>query len=709
MARAKKERAPRRHCVRFRPDKQCAPLPDTNSDEEIEDTGFTLTDIPEEMTHSYRLVKNPFDATGPLPMFEHVFELKPAHENQEDHKLTNDRKRRRRPVETEQNMQREASRSPEHVSPSVEVPLPKITVEPSDYVHRGMENRRPPPGLIAMPEPLFDPAGLAREGLGPRSPHDFFVSAMDPHTPIGAPFSYLSSRRTSLSVQTDVGSSRGPSPSTSSSQDSALSSAEHVGPLRSSGLFDRAVLLDDMHIAYPEENMACHPHSLHPAQHVQFPSFHLHQHHYMPPQYPDFRHPAAFDCPDFQNVQDFFSPPHAALQSGFPTAGRDDMHPERIAHTVFPEATNSHPMHDRFTHNPAHGPLRHARLGQSGSSLIFSVPGSRAAGSLDNSPYPGFLGPHQHFEPVSRSHSPAGRYDQHLSLPTLPPPISRAPTPMRAPETQPLDPRPTVLPPPTTQSVRFIPVIMPAPPPAPRPPPLSVPAPAFDLDLSYPLVDPSKTVSWTTHFDALGRKGKKKTRSKKLKADLPQSGCDPAGNPVFYRCPLCPRSFQRRNGLAIHLKWHYKERDNDGEVLYVEAVASTNGESRVEDDQDQDRTAPPVQGLGIILEPESAPDMEPLQVDLGIGLPSSVMRAPTPQLFDTPSPRRRRHAKPGSTIPLPPSLSDMPGPITPLATPPPTPGGLPSHSFVYKPSTQDDPRARLESAGSMWELFGSED
>ena len=577
MSPAKKQKAPRRHCVRFRPDPNGGPPPDIPDfeEEEPDDTGFTLVDIPEDMTHSYRLVKNPFDATGPLPMFEHVFELKPAGGDKEDHKMTKSNgKHRRRPVEAKKDTHYGASRSPEHVSPSVVVSPPEITGESGLFVHRGSENRRPPPGPITMPEPLFDPAGLARDGLDSRSPYGFVAPAIDSrlrsHSPIGAPFAYMSSRRTSLSAQTDVSSSRGPSPSTSSSQDSALS-VEHAGTLRPLGLFDRAVLLDNVHLVYPEDNMAGLPHGLHSAPLPQLPSFNMHQHHYLPSQFPA-RHPAALSCPDFQSMQNVFSLSHP-FQPGFPSSGRHDMYSDRTAYSGFSEATSTHSMHDSFAHSPflagpTPGSLHHNRLGQTGNSLLYSIAPSHDAGPVNHSSPRDFHGCHPPLVPAARPHSAAGRYDHHLSLPTLPPPL-RAPTPNRTMDTQPLDPRHAFVPRPVAQSVRFIPVAQPAPPPAPRAAPLSLPPPApFEPELGYPPLEAAKTLSWTTHFDALGRRGKKKTRSRKLKAGLPPAGCDHVGNPVFYQCPLCPRHFQRRNGLAIHMKWHYKERDGDGEALH---------------------------------------------------------------------------------------------------------------------------------------------
>lgn len=80
---------------------------------------------------------------------------------------------------------------------------------------------------------------------------------------------------------------------------------------------------------------------------------------------------------------------------------------------------------------------------------------------------------------------------------------------------------------------------------------------------------PKRAASWTAHFESLpapklaarprksrakGQLGnaRKPVRSKTMPQALPP------GVVLLHKCPLCPRAFERRNGLAIHLKWHYK-------------------------------------------------------------------------------------------------------------------------------------------------------
>lgn len=91
----------------------------------------------------------------------------------------------------------------------------------------------------------------------------------------------------------------------------------------------------------------------------------------------------------------------------------------------------------------------------------------------------------------------------------------------------------------------------------------------FDPTCVLPAISPyeiNRASSWTAHFEALGRKGRKKKKryhrkgrnSDTLKENLLSSPKSEVA--VLHQCPLCPRKFERRNGLAIHLKWHYKPR-----------------------------------------------------------------------------------------------------------------------------------------------------
>ena len=69
--------------------------------------------------------------------------------------------------------------------------------------------------------------------------------------------------------------------------------------------------------------------------------------------------------------------------------------------------------------------------------------------------------------------------------------------------------------------------------------------------------DGGRKPSWTEHFDFLQTQVKKRRRMHK-DADKAQECKKPVYN---HPCPLCDRHFPRRNSLAIHLKWHYKDRN----------------------------------------------------------------------------------------------------------------------------------------------------
>lgn len=74
-----------------------------------------------------------------------------------------------------------------------------------------------------------------------------------------------------------------------------------------------------------------------------------------------------------------------------------------------------------------------------------------------------------------------------------------------------------------------------------------------------------KERDWTTHFEALGRKGRKKKKSSRKQKG--QSEEPEVKQVEAYQCPMCDRGFERRNGLAIHMKWHYKEKE--GECIHI--------------------------------------------------------------------------------------------------------------------------------------------
>lgn len=84
-----------------------------------------------------------------------------------------------------------------------------------------------------------------------------------------------------------------------------------------------------------------------------------------------------------------------------------------------------------------------------------------------------------------------------------------------------------------------------------------------DLGGLYARPTLSQNTSWTDHFDILQMQRKHKRRSRKSETNK-----DEEQDATPHQCPLCNRTFERRNGLAIHLKWHYKERD--GALLFYD-------------------------------------------------------------------------------------------------------------------------------------------
>lgn len=102
------------------------------------------------------------------------------------------------------------------------------------------------------------------------------------------------------------------------------------------------------------------------------------------------------------------------------------------------------------------------------------------------------------------------------------------------------------------------------------PPPLYLNDPAYfqppnhvfeggsDRPLAYPS-DLGRRVSWTEHFDFLQSHVQKRRRAQK-DADKTLETNRPS---YSHQCPLCERRFPRRNSLAIHLKWHYKDREGE--------------------------------------------------------------------------------------------------------------------------------------------------
>lgn len=127
----------------------------------------------------------------------------------------------------------------------------------------------------------------------------------------------------------------------------------------------------------------------------------------------------------------------------------------------------------------------------------------------------------------------------------------------------------------------------------------------------------------------------------------------------------------------------------------------------------------PLQGLGITLPHiiehlDAAPDAS-TSAAAAANVPSPPARTPSPPTHIY---RRVRTSASESDAGLLALLaSDLPAPITPLATPPPTPGGsgAGASSFFaprFAAEEEDDRlgmRQRSDSVRSMWDLFGSDD
>ncbi|KAJ3535729.1 hypothetical protein NM688_g6936 [Phlebia brevispora] len=209
--------------------------------------------------------------------------------------------------------------------------------------------------------------------------------------------------------------------------------------------------------------------------------------------------------------------------------------------------------------------------------------------------------------------------------------------------------------------------------------------------------------SWTTHFASLP-KATYKPRKRKSRAKQP--GTSSAYlldgrrqlQPLFsefvlhHQCPLCPRTFERRNGLAIHLKWHYKPVDVQAadaaaaQGMGVFSAGSTPTGEPGEGDTKQAENA----------DSSSTPDEGPIQASASTGnllLPS--------------------HKSGGLRIDhlLSSNAADI-GPITPLATPPPSPSQLKEELGGANASMEDSSRgsSHHRSHSRIWpELFGSDD
>ena len=90
---------------------------------------------------------------------------------------------------------------------------------------------------------------------------------------------------------------------------------------------------------------------------------------------------------------------------------------------------------------------------------------------------------------------------------------------------------------------------------------------------------PSGNHHWTTHFDFLQDELHERMRLQKIqdKFNRKNNICGKASTKrrmLTHPCPLCDRSFMRRNSLAIHMKWHYKSREGSFISKHVEVSCS---------------------------------------------------------------------------------------------------------------------------------------
>lgn len=661
-------------------------------------------EIPSTMTHIFRVIAhpdfecNPFAAVGPSKMFENAFQLQK--------------------IETKLDFC--------YITASAAGSRPDFSSSRDDdnfgdsASHAGSECSSGVRGELSYPvDSDVDAARWSRMGLagslvGPGSTSNRYNPRFARNVSIATSDSVASrslspdtesvdlSRRSSL-VRTELECSRGPSPSASSSQDSSLSSIEAADISSHSACARRVVQTDHAYIHFADNNL---PFASPPT---------LHQTGFRPPNlygnFPQEGYPPAHwgyqQCDPVQR----FSPPgygHAlphpteisphietaragnpttastaayaqpgAARQGQPGPGSRSAVVQPVLHPAHPAGMPAiHPMHVNAWPVPLGLPARDPRIG--------SLDDSKSCPSGGNYAQAPSTAPSQAFKDFMADLGRAGQPPVPL-LPPLPP--------VHAPPLHKLHP------------------LYPPPPP---PPPLV----GFSVPLRSRLVpcrSAPKERDWTTHFEALGRKGRKKKSSKKKKRveNVEVVEIKPAEK---FQCPMCDRDFERRNGLAIHMKWHYKENNGkSGTVRFLFASSSCRSP--------EDRY---LKGLSIAIPPLSFPP--PMYFPPGVAIAPPPFGVPT-----TVAPELTTSSSSGSDVS--PAMSSLqssasstrtlsanttllsvspvdthPGPITPLATPPPSPGGTRVSSLV-RLSAADilTSRARSESTRSMWDLFGSDD
>ncbi|PSS32050.1 hypothetical protein PHLCEN_2v2195 [Hermanssonia centrifuga] len=225
--------------------------------------------------------------------------------------------------------------------------------------------------------------------------------------------------------------------------------------------------------------------------------------------------------------------------------------------------------------------------------------------------------------------------------------------------------------------------------PASAAPPLS-----FGPIVQLPQTQVLRADSWTAHFESLEKQKKKRLRSRRGKGGKENSNTTAPVPPemtlpVQHPCPLCERTFERRNGLAIHLKWHYKSEENPNSTIPgLGIIMPVNDANRPESSEE---------GPSSILLPVNASNSS---------VSSSENNTGTPEPYTAPS--RTGMLSIDNLI----SSNDSVGPITPLATPPPTPGGSKDKVLAVIGERTPQVSHRRWSTGqkdSWWpELFGSD-
>ncbi|EKM58036.1 uncharacterized protein PHACADRAFT_26579 [Phanerochaete carnosa HHB-10118-sp] len=646
-------------------------------------------EIPASMTHVYRVNAlntdidgvSPFASTGPLEMFEHMFQLEGT--------------RGRNMTKSADDDGSELLPSHGDTQTSLNMPydpqdrvglhdaLLAVYTQASRSIHCEADNTQ---HQQTRPTPLTDGLASARTSSGGhhlRWHHQFSVAApgcapsrsLSPdHT--GSSASISMSRRSSLAT-VELESSRGPSPV---SQGSSMSSIDAPDPTYRPVSLGCTPSLDDAYM-YSSANALPFAHPLLPQQpYHRPPSLYVHQ----PTLYRRPAHLSYQDCGTMQRPMQLGSqhldyPPDIRAQSPTEVA-----HEAAVHHVVNAPASIS--CQEQAGSSPRHAPLVQQDIQRTNQPAVIPVLYPLHSGSWYTSD--GFLSRDQRTGTLDswRPHSVASNCHQ---LPVL--------TPSQAFKDFMAD-----LGRPAQHSTSSQPLL----PPVHAPPLHSVRPHGFSFSVplrpSAGYQNVPKERDWTAHFEALGRKGRKKRSSRKQNGQNEESE---AGQVETYQCPMCDRNFGRRNGLAIHMKWHYKERDEDSYFRGLGiAIPPLNIPRRIH-------------GLSsaAIAQPPHVSQMAAASEIAPSGSTSSNHTSPPmgSLLYPETDAQPTRPLSASTTLLSISTMDSLPGPITPLATPPPSPGGSRVSSLV-RLSVADilsarGGRLRSESTRSMWDLFGSDD